>query len=154
LTLCHTLPASAEDEISGTWGELSWTLNETTGELMITGEGMMDDFPNSNQYAWRKYASKIHSVTIQNGVTSIGKRTFKDCSQLAKITIPESVTEMGSSAFEGCSNLKEVYCYNFSQEWNDAFDESLVGDITLHVPEHALDYVQKSFKKIVPLKQK
>ena len=48
--------------------------------------------------------------------------------------------------YDECSNLKEVYCYNFSQDWNDAFDESLVGEITLHVPEHALDYVQKSFK--------
>ena len=53
--------------------------------------------------------------------------------------------------FYGCSNLKEVYCCNFSQDWNDAFDESLVGEITLHVPEHALDYVQKSFKKIIPI---
>ena len=25
--------------LSGTWGSISWTLNETTGELVISGEG-------------------------------------------------------------------------------------------------------------------
>ena len=98
--------------------------------------------------------SGCSATIIPECVTKIGTDAFDDCSGLTSITIPESVREMGSSAFDGCSNLKEVYCYNFSQDWNDAFDESLVGEITLHVPEHALDYVQKSFKKIVPLKQK
>jgi hypothetical protein len=98
--------------------------------------------------------SGLSSIAIPKSVEEIECCAFSDCSGLTSITIPKSVTEMGSSAFEGCTNLKEVYCYNFSQEWNDAFDESLVGEITLHVPEHALDYVQKSFKKIVPLKQK
>jgi hypothetical protein len=98
--------------------------------------------------------SGLSSIAIPKSVEEIECCAFSDCSGLTSITIPKSVTEMGSSAFEGCTNLKEVYCYNFSQEWNDAFDESLVGDITLHVPEHALDYVQKSFKKIIPIEIK
>ena len=98
--------------------------------------------------------SGLTSFIIPKSVEEIEACAFSYCSALTSITIPESVREMGSAAFEGCSNLKEVYCCNFSQDWNDAFDESLVGEITLHVPEHALDYVQKSFKKIIPIEAK
>ena len=37
-----------------------------------------------------------------------------------------------------CRNLKDIYCHNFSIDWLEAFDESLIGDITLHVPKHVL----------------
>ena len=38
LTVCVTVPAAADDGLrSGTWGELTWTFDETTGELTISG---------------------------------------------------------------------------------------------------------------------
>ena len=49
--------------------------------------------------------SNISSVTIPNGVTSIGDRAFENCSGLTSVTIGESVTSIGSSAFSGCSSL-------------------------------------------------
>ena len=101
-----------------------------------------------------KLISGCSTTIIPECVMEIGTDAFEGCSGLTSIAIPESVTCIGSEAFYGCTNLKEIYCYNFSQDWNDAFDESLVGEITLHVPEHALDYVQKSFKKIIPIETK
>ena len=93
--------------------------------------------------------SGCSTTIIPECVTKIGECAFYDCSGLTSIIIPERVEEIGWSAFYGCSNLKEIYCYNFSEGWNDAFDKSLVGDITIHVPEHALGSVQNGFKKIV-----
>ena len=55
------------------------------------------------------------------------------------------MTKKERLAFQGCTNLKEIYCYNFSKDWNGAFDKSLVGDTTIHVPKHALGSVLVEF---------
>ena len=122
-----TLSASADTIQSGTWGDLTWTLNETTGELVISGEGAMA-WPSPS---WGGYRASIKSVSIEegvtsicsfafegctgltsvtigNGVTSIGTRAFYGCAELTSITIGNGVTSIGSSAFEGCTGLTSV----------------------------------------------
>ena len=54
------------------------------------------------------------SVTIPEGVTSIGRSAFSGCSSLASVTIPESVTSIGEYAFSSCSSLKELRISNLS----------------------------------------
>ena len=49
------------------------------------------------------------SITIPEGVTSIGSEAFSGCSSLASITIPESVTSIGYYALSGCSSLQSTY---------------------------------------------
>ena len=53
--------------------------------------------------------SSLTSITIPESVTSIGSGAFRDCSSLTSITIPDSVTSIGGSAFYGCYKLVEVY---------------------------------------------
>ena len=50
----------------------------------------------------------LTSVTIGNGVTSIGDYAFYYCSGLTSVTIPNSVTSIGEQAFYGCSGLTSV----------------------------------------------
>ena len=50
----------------------------------------------------------LTSVTIGNGVTSIGKDAFYGCTGLTSITIPNSVTSIGGSAFSGCTGLTSI----------------------------------------------
>jgi len=57
---------------------------------------------------WNAQKSKITSVVIENGVTSIGNNAFEDCSALKNLDIPQSVTEIGSKAFLGCSALTSL----------------------------------------------
>ncbi|MBO5660854.1 MAG: leucine-rich repeat domain-containing protein, partial [Tidjanibacter sp.] len=52
----------------------------------------------------------LTEYTIPDGVTSIGKSAFYQCSSLASITMPNSVTSIGMTAFYQCSSLAEVYC--------------------------------------------
>ena len=94
---------------SGTWGDLSWTMEET-GLLTISGEGEMKDFSYAleNMEAWRVYWEEIIEVVIKPGVTSIGSGAFLECTRLKSVTIPESVTSIGSGAFQGCSSLTSV----------------------------------------------
>ena len=53
--------------------------------------------------------SGLTSVTIPDGVTSIGTDAFYNCSGLTSITIPDSVTSIGEPAFRGCSKLRYIY---------------------------------------------
>ena len=52
--------------------------------------------------------SNLTTITIPDGVTSIGGSAFRDCSKLASITIPDSVTSIDGSAFYGCSALTSI----------------------------------------------
>ncbi|MBR4042045.1 MAG: leucine-rich repeat domain-containing protein [Bacteroidaceae bacterium] len=52
--------------------------------------------------------STITSITIPQGVTSIGNHAFSDCKNLTSITIPEGVKSIGDYAFSGCSSLSSI----------------------------------------------
>ena len=53
--------------------------------------------------------SNIESVTIPEGLTSIGWRAFYGCRNLMEIDIPSSVTSIGDDAFAFCEKLEDVY---------------------------------------------
>jgi len=95
------LGLSVSAQTSGTCGEnLTWTLED--GTLTISGTGAMtDDAP------WSSYC-EITSVSIADGVTSIGICAFSGCWSLTSVTIPNSVTSIGGGAFAGCSSLTSV----------------------------------------------
>ena len=48
------------------------------------------------------------SVSIQNGVKTIGESAFKRCNKLTSIAIPKSVTTIGESAFRRCNKLTSI----------------------------------------------
>ena len=52
--------------------------------------------------------SSLTSITIPDSVTSIGNKAFYDCSSLTNITIPNSVTSIEERAFENCSSLTNM----------------------------------------------
>ena len=52
--------------------------------------------------------SKIRSVTIQQNVTSIGKRAFDGCSALTTLSLGEDIQTIGNYAFENCTSLTGV----------------------------------------------
>ena len=49
--------------------------------------------------------SQVIYNSITYDVTSIGARSFNNCSGLTSVTIPNSVTSIGPSAFSGCRGL-------------------------------------------------
>ena len=52
--------------------------------------------------------SKVTSIELGNGVTSIPKNAFSNCVNLEKITIPSSVKTIGDNAFYYCYKLSNV----------------------------------------------
>ncbi|MDR0834529.1 MAG: leucine-rich repeat domain-containing protein, partial [Candidatus Symbiothrix sp.] len=84
---------------------VSATLSGST--LTISGTGNMADFDVSveGEAPWYSVRTNIQTVTIQNGVTNIGNRAFKDCSNLRTITaLPVSVTKIGYQSFYNCTH--------------------------------------------------
>lgn len=91
---------------------LTYTLTPNTDDpgtytLTISGEGAMYDY-SSSTVPWDAQKSKITSVVIGNGVTSIGNNAFEDCSALKMLDIPQTVNRIGNTAFQGCSNLETI----------------------------------------------
>ena len=89
---------------SGHESDVTW---ELTGEssnytLTISGTGAMTGYDWNGQ-PWYSNKDNITSVVIGNGVTSIGKYAFHECSNLASVTIGNSLQTIGEWAFKNCS---------------------------------------------------
>jgi len=94
---------------SGTCGEnVTWAFDEATGTLTISGTGKMADFFNLETIPWYDYSDQIKTVTIQNGVTSIGEFAFYNCTGVTHAEIPASVTIIGGAAFFDCDALTSI----------------------------------------------
>lgn len=95
--------------VSGTCGEnMTWSLN-STGVLEISGSGKMEDYYSFGSTApWKDHSSSICTVTVSDGVTSIGDYSFEGCGYLAAITLPDGLTSIGCSAFRDCDDLESI----------------------------------------------
>lgn len=88
---------------SGKCGEnLTWALTDD-GVLTISGTGEMTDYPNFPDVPWYDDREKIVTAVIEPGVTNICRFAFFGCKNLTSVTIPEGVTSIGSYAFNACN---------------------------------------------------
>ena len=86
---------------------LTWVLTED-GMLIVSGNGWMPDFGNSNTAPWHQYRTNIYKVVLETGVTDIGDYAFYSCYQMKEIHIPEGVTQIGQFAFQDCEKLEKA----------------------------------------------
>ena len=95
---------------SGTCGaNLTWSFDEESGTLTISGTGDMYDYGTAGNYSpWYNYRSGITSIDIGDDVTSIGNYAFYNCKSLTSVTIPDGVTEIRTGAFSFCSSLMSI----------------------------------------------
>lgn len=138
--------ANADIQYSGTCGEhVTWRINTLVHDengyeylphgmngdtLYIEGYGEMTNYQNYNNSPWsnsKTYPYDIKFISIQEGVTYIGKYAFTNMAQdgnglritipntvntigfgafsyshISQINMPNSVTTIGKHAFEGC----------------------------------------------------
>ena len=52
--------------------------------------------------------SGLTSVTLNEGVRSIGDYAFKDCAALTSVYLPSTLREIGNSAFDSCETLPSI----------------------------------------------
>jgi hypothetical protein len=78
-------------------------------------------------------------VSIGNGVSSIGTSAFHWCSALKTVIMGRSVASIGISAFCDCRSLTDVYCLSEPppSTGSNSFDVRYLSLATLHVPATA-----------------
>ena len=97
LSLCPPWALAAE-------ASPGWTYDEENRTLTIeSNEGCVDWHTTSGVNK-----ANIQTVTISDGVTSIGVNAFKDCTLLTSVEIPDGVESIGNGAFEDCSSLTSI----------------------------------------------
>ena len=82
-----------------------WSLID--GVLRIYGSGTMSSYSYNNP-PWYALQTKITSVVVEQGVTSIGNYAFSNCSKLETAEIAATVKTIGNYAFRYCSALKSI----------------------------------------------
>ena len=80
------------------------------------------------------YCSGLTSVTIGNGVSSIGGLAFNLCN-LTSVTIPDSVTSIGGVAFESCGSLINVTIANGVTSIGDSAFDNCTGLTSVTIPD-------------------
>lgn len=100
------------DAASGSSGTCTWSLNESTGVLTVTGSGNIPSYfggtTNTNNPLYA-YKDRITSVVIEEGITSVGDSAFLSCIPNAtSLSLPSTLTHIGYRAFEG-GGMTSVY---------------------------------------------
>lgn len=102
--------SDAETHSGNCGSSVTYTLNTDTGVLAITGTGEMANYSSDGEFAspWYSYRDSIKTVTIGNGVTTIGICAFNKCASLTSIEISSTVTSIGNYAFSQCTSLGSI----------------------------------------------
>ena len=85
---------------------LTWTFDEASGVLAISGSGRMKNY--SSGYPWKQYVPYIQQVTVSEGIRQLGEYAFEDCVKLTSVSLPSTLETWDSTVFDGCTNLAEV----------------------------------------------
>ena len=128
------------------WPIKSNNYNNESAEMVIYGSlKFIDAFSCSN-------FNTLTSVTIPDGITSIGRRAFYCCNALTTVTIPETVTKIEHGAFSGCTALTSVFCKSTTPPmlngYNDYNAETLYNNATnrkIYVPSDVVNTYKTNY---------
>ena len=89
--------------------DLKWSL-DYDGNLVIYGEGEMTNFGfwDYNSKGWGEYSSEIKTVTVEKGVTTLGRSAFESCKNLTTVKLPTTLKIIESDAFRNCASLSKI----------------------------------------------
>ncbi len=117
----HNGDASKIDNVDG---YLFYTYKNTNYLISYVGQDTELTLPadyKGEEYVIHDYAfygfRNITSITISDGVKSIGKAAFAYCRELTSITISSNVKFIGVSAIRFCDSLTNVYYTGAEEEW-------------------------------------
>ena len=130
------------DSNSASDGNLTWELS-CDSVLTISGTGAMPDYANSNDVPWFNYQTSIREVYVEEGVTSLGKYAFSNCSKLWNVDLPSTLTSIGESCFSNCAYIDTITCRATTPP--TAYSSTFAEDnymLTVYVPKDKTDAYQ------------
>ncbi len=99
------------ETVSGSCGELiTWEIDLAINHLTISGTGQLPNFTGSGDSAapWKEYSSIVKTISITQGISRIGNRSFINFTALLSVALSEGVESIGDSAFMGCTSLTSI----------------------------------------------
>ena len=116
---------------------------DTTGEHTVLFR-LAEGVTSISKYAF-KNCSGLTSITIPNSVTSIGNGAFYNCSGLTSITISNSVTSISASAFQSCTRLTAITIPNSITSIGDSAFRYCTGLISITIPNSVTSIDSNAF---------
>ena len=115
------LPGAAWETTSGTIGEsnVSWSFDETSGRLTISGSGGCEAFERAEDQPWAALRDMIQEVWFYDQADLAIENLaywFTDCVNLTMAEVPYTTKMIGEGAFVGCSSLVRLMLYYSSGE--------------------------------------
>ncbi len=93
----------------------SWTFDENTGVLSVSGNGAMpifDEFDNESvtlyETPWLDLYDKITKIVVEEGITYISSGSFNGLTNVTNVVLPESLLAIGIWAFKWCTSLELI----------------------------------------------
>lgn len=96
-----TVPDEPKDSIT-------WSFDSSDGHLFLSGSGDMLEREKTSDYEWYGFRNSIKSLTIGEGVTSVGANAFTGFVNLGEIIVGKDVKKIGNNAFAGCAKLSLI----------------------------------------------
>ena len=141
-----------ENQYSGSCGEnATYSFDDTTGTLTISGTGNMKEYPDFILKPWDNYKLKITSIVIEDGITSISRIAFENCTSLESIYIPNSVTEIGYGAFKNCISLESISIPNGVTKINDCIFQKCISLKSVIIPNSVTEINYSAFENCTSL---
>ena len=100
--------ADVESTFEGDSGAVSDTINwaiDSGYNLTITGTGDMLDYATETDRPWEAYKVLAKTVTVGEGITSVGKQSFSHFTGLERVTLSDTVTTLGYDSFAHCATI-------------------------------------------------
>ena len=119
---------------------VTWSFDESSGTLTISGTGAMADYTvndTGDDRPWKDYAESITKVQISEGVTSLGNSAFRNFTALKETNIPASITKLGDNIYRGDASLTTV-------NWAEGFKAPTITDTDSNASTYSGTYVPTS----------
>ena len=125
---------------TGEQGNITWTVDLNRSSMVISGTGDMENYINYENTPYSRFLPVIKTLTVNEGITSvgncafmyalnlesinlpssveyIGSTAFSSCRKLDGVALPSNLTHLGEYAFSECGKLKNIFCRFSESEW-------------------------------------
>ena len=96
--------------------------------------------------------TKLASITIGNGTTSIGDWAFYNCTGLTAVTIGNSVTSIGGAVFSGCMGLVSITIPDSVESIGFEAFYNCTGLTSITIPNNVMSIGSYAFENCTKLK--
>lgn len=93
--------------LNGNYSLVSGAFDSITGDVYVSAYYQQRRVLGVNDGAF-EYCNRMTSVTLPDGMFSIGDFAFNGCSSLNAVKFPNSLVTIGDNAFAGCRNLSTI----------------------------------------------